>query len=227
MREIALDTETTGLSYENGDRITEIGCVEIIDKVVTGKTFHTYVNPECEVSAAATEISGLTYSFLKDYPIFTDVANEFLKFIGDAKLVIHNASFDIGFLNHELRNVNLQELKNPIVDTLTMARKKFPGSPATLDALCKRFEIDKSKRIKHGALIDAELLAHVYIAMSVSIKQNDIFAKHASTNGNCNSEECIHYTPRSFPLSEEECVAHQKLLETIKNPLWLMYKESK
>ena len=141
MREISLDTETTGLSFTNGDRITEIGCVEIIDKKITGREFHLYINPERELSKQASEISGLTYAFLKDYRKFDEIADEFLDFIANARLVIHNAPFDVGFLNFELQLVgkNLIDPKN-VVDTLVMAKEKFPGSPATLDALCRRFQ---------------------------------------------------------------------------------------
>ena len=221
MREIVLDTETTGLSVNKGDKITEIGCVEIIDKVVTDRTFHAYINPEREVSVGAVEISGLTYDFLKKFPIFSEVADDFLNFIGNDRLVIHNAPFDVGFLNYELKLSEKNSLQNEIIDTLVIAKKKYPGSPSTLDALCKRFKIDKSMRTKHGALIDAELLAHVYIAMSVAVKQNNLF--------DMKNDDVVlsivrkNIAPRSFNLSDEELAAHKKLLENIKNPIWVNY----
>ena len=221
MREIVLDTETTGLSVNKGDKITEIGCVEIIDKVVTDRTFHAYINPEREVSVGAVEISGLTYDFLKKFPIFSEVADDFLNFIGNDRLVIHNAPFDVGFLNYELKLSEKNSLQNEIIDTLVIAKKKYPGSPSTLDALCKRFKIDRSMRTKHGALIDAELLAHVYIAMSVAVKQNNLF--------DMKNDDVVlsivrkNIAPRSFNLSDEELAAHKKLLENIKNPIWVNY----
>lgn len=166
MREICLDTETTGLDPKDGHRIVEIACVEMIDGRKTGEIFHTYVNPRREVPEEAFRIHGLSTEFLKDKPIFDHVAHKFLAFIKDAKLVIHNAAFDVKFLNYELGILGLSQLSLPeIVDTLAIARKKFPGGQNSLDALCKRFSIDLSKRTKHTALIDTELLCDVYVEL--------------------------------------------------------------
>ncbi|MDR1034326.1 MAG: DNA polymerase III subunit epsilon [Holosporales bacterium] len=229
IREIILDTETTGLSVADGDRITEIGCVEIIDKKLTGLTYHTYVNPEREVSDRAVEISGLTYEFLKVYKPFKDVSREFLEFIRDDRLVIHNAPFDIGFLNYEFSVIELNSIDlSRVIDTLTMAREKYPGSPATLDALCRKFNIDRSMRTKHGALIDAKLLAKVYIEMSVEIVQKSIFAAENSRNDNDGNglETRIIIPERSFPPTCEEVAAHRKFLSTINRPLWDKFDKS-
>jgi DNA polymerase-3 subunit epsilon len=230
MREIVLDTETTGLSYINGDRLIEIGCVEIIDKKITGNIYHTYINPETEVSEEATSISGLTYEFLKKFKIFKDIYHEFLDFISDDRLVIHNAQFDIGFLNHELKLVNEEPiLSERVIDTLAMAKEKYPGSPATLDALCRRFSIDSTTRAKHGALVDAKLLVAVYLYMSVELLQKDIFGIGQ------NMEEALEIQDttairkikkRTFRLNEFEAIAHEKLLKKIKNPIWEKIKES-
>lgn len=166
MREICLDTETTGLDPKNGDRVVEIACVEIINKVRTGKFFHTYINPRRDMPDEAFRIHGISTEFLKDKPIFDHIAADFLEFIKDAKIVIHNAAFDLKFLNHELSVLGLEPLnKDNVIDSLLIARKKFPGSPNSLDALCKRFNVDLSKREKHGALLDTELLVDVYVEL--------------------------------------------------------------
>jgi DNA polymerase III subunit epsilon len=168
MREIVFDTETTGTDPERGDRIVEIGCVELIDLVPTGVTFHRYINPERDVPAEVVKIHGLSGEFLADKPLFGNpiVVEELLAFIGDAPLVAHNAEFDRRFLNAELGRLNMVPIeKNRCVDTLAIARKKFPGAPASLDALCRRFNVDKSSREKHGALIDSLLLADVYLQL--------------------------------------------------------------
>jgi DNA polymerase III subunit epsilon len=168
MREIVFDTETTGTDPERGDRIVEIGCVELIDLVPTGVTFHRYINPERDVPAEVVRIHGLTSEFLADKPVFghPSVIEELLAFIGDAPLVAHNAEFDRRFLNGELGRLKLPLIdKNRCVDTLVIARKKFPGAPASLDALCRRFNVDRSTREKHGALIDSLLLAEAYLQL--------------------------------------------------------------
>ncbi|MEI8321029.1 MAG: DNA polymerase III subunit epsilon [Alphaproteobacteria bacterium] len=161
MREIILDTETTGLSPAHGDRMVEIACVELINHLPTGRVYHKYLNPEREVSKEAYAVHGLDYRFLKDHPLFSEISQEFLEFISNSPLVIHNADFDMKFLNAELG----KRLENPVVDTLPMARKKFPGSPASLDALCRRFQIDNKDRTLHGALIDCHLLSAVYLEL--------------------------------------------------------------
>lgn len=166
-REIVFDTETTGFDARGDDRITEIGCIEIIDFLPTGRSFHAYCNPQREVPEKVVEITGLTTEFLRDKPLFKDVADDFLAFIGDSPLIAHNADFDRGFVNAELERAGYKMIPTPrFIDTLRMARAQFPGSPATLDALCKRFDISLSARDKHGAIIDSELLAAVYLELN-------------------------------------------------------------
>lgn len=166
MREIILDTETTGLDPKRGDRVIEIGCVEIYNRIPTGREYHAFINPEREVPAEAEAVHGLSTSFLKDKPLFRAVAKPFLDFIGNDPLVIHNASFDIGFLNAELERLKIKPIAmTRVVDTLALARRKHPAGPNTLDALCKRYGIDMSKRTKHGALVDSLLLAEVYVEL--------------------------------------------------------------
>lgn len=166
-REIVLDTETTGLYPQNGDRIVEIGALEIIDKQITGRKFHYYLNPQREVPMEAYRVHGISTEFLRDKPLFSDVVDEFMDFVGGSRLVIHNAPFDIKFLNAELERVNKPVLKlSEAVDTLKLARKKHPGARVNLDALCKRYGVDNSTRNYHGALLDAELLVEVYIELT-------------------------------------------------------------
>ncbi|MGB5559548.1 MAG: DNA polymerase III subunit epsilon [Paracoccaceae bacterium] len=166
MREIVLDTETTGFDPETGDRIVEIGAVELFNHLPTGKTYHQYINPERAMPQGAFEVHGLGDDFLRDKPIFSVIGQAFLEFIADAKLVIHNAAFDIKFLNAELKWMNQPPIPwERAVDTLAIARSKFPGSPASLDALCRRFGIDNSARTLHGALLDSEILAEVYLEL--------------------------------------------------------------
>ena len=220
MREIALDTETTGLSHRDGHRIIEIGCVELINRIPTGNVYHQYINPERDVSPGASEISGLTYNFLKDFPTFQTVANDFHQFISGATLVIHNASFDIGFINAEYSRINLPLLSvQAAIDTVALSRKKFPGQPANLDAICKRFNIDNSKRVKHGALVDAELLAEIYIEL-LGGRQNELF-KNLETAPEIPQSNKPFRAPRHFAVNENELKEHQEFLNEIKDPLWL------
>ncbi len=166
MREIVLDTETTGFDPDSGDRVVEIGCVEIFNQIPTGKTWHTYLNPERDMPQGAFEVHGLSSEFLEDKPLFGSVVDDFLGFIGEADLVIHNATFDIGFLNAEMDTVSAGKISmTRVVDTLALARRKNPAGPNSLDALCRRFGIDNSSRTLHGALLDAELLAEVYLEL--------------------------------------------------------------
>ena len=166
MRELVLDTETTGLDYENGDRIVEIGVVELKNHIQTGNYFHCYLNPERKSDPKAEKVHGLTQEFLSDKPLFNQIAEEFVKFISDSKIIIHNAAFDVGFLNSELRKCNMSEINNDLViDTLKLAKKKFIGQSVNLDTLCRRFNIDISKREVHGALKDAKLLSLVYLEL--------------------------------------------------------------
>ena len=237
MREIALDTETTGLSFAKGDRIIEIGCVEIIDKKVTNNSYHIYINPERKVSLESTQITGLTNDFLQDFKTFKDIYKGFLDFIKDDRLVIHNAPFDMSFINGELGLVNYnalndctnKKIKNEVIDTLAMARKKYPGSPATLDALCKKFNVDSTIRSKHGALIDAELLAQVYIIMSVEKIQMNLFNNILSpSNNNINNEyksinKELLKNRKPMTLSEEEIYQHREFIKKLNNPIWNEY----
>jgi len=166
LREIVIDTETTGLDPANGDRLIELGCVEIINRIPTGREFHRYLNPERDVHRDAVAVHGLTAEFLKDKPLFKDVVEEFLDFLGDAPLVAHNASFDMAFINAELQRLAKPMLtRNSVVDTLALARRRHPAGPNSLDALCKRYGIDNSQRTKHGALMDSLLLANVYVEL--------------------------------------------------------------
>ena len=166
MREVVLDTETTGLDPFTGDRLVEIGCVELFNSIPTGETFHAYINPERDMPDEAFRVHGLSHEFLQDKPKFVDVAERFLDFISDAKIVIHNAEFDIKFINHELQMVDRTPISmDQVIDTLAIARRKHPGSPNSLDALCSRYRIDNSRRTKHGALLDSELLAEVYLEL--------------------------------------------------------------
>ncbi len=163
MREIVLDTETTGFEPSEGHRLVEIGCVEIVDRYPTGNIYHTYVNPERDMPAGAFNVHGLSAEFLKDKPLFASIADDFIAFLGDANIVIHNAAFDTKFLNFELNKIGKQPLSSSrIIDTLMLARRKHPNMSNSLDALCDRYSIDRSKRIKHGALLDSEILAEVY-----------------------------------------------------------------
>ncbi|MCP8882898.1 DNA polymerase III subunit epsilon [Devosia sp. XJ19-1] len=165
MREIVLDTETTGLSPAGGDRLVEIGCVELINHIPTGKTFHVYINPQRSMPEEAFRVHGLSEEFLADKPLFHEIAEDFRAFIGDATLVIHNAPFDMGFLNAELERAKLPRLGNEVIDTVMVARQKHPGARVSLDALCKHYGIDNSRRTLHGALLDSEILAEVYLEL--------------------------------------------------------------
>ncbi len=223
MREIILDTETTGLSPTQGHRIVEIGCLELLHQRPTGRTFHTYINPQRDVPAKSTEITGLTEEFLKPFPIFTQIVDDFLAFIGDDVLVIHNAAFDMAFLNAELEWAKKPTLPmTRAKDTLLMARKKFPGSPASLDALCKRFAIDLSKRDKHGALLDAELLCHVYIELLGGRQKTLGFDAAAAVAPVVISvaPHAVNFPRRQFSVSAEEEALHRAFVETLPNALW-------
>lgn len=225
MREIVLDTETTGMEPSTGDRIVEIGCVELMNHLPTGKTYHVYLNPEREIPAEATAVHGITNDFVKDKPTFGEVVGDFMEFLGDARLVIHNAEFDMKFLNAELRKFGYPSLDNRrALDTVRMARQKFPGSPANLDALCRRFNIDNSGRTYHGALLDSQLLAEVYLELLGGRQQglgiaDDPAAKVAETVQSSGADR-IYREPRVFPLTEEEKAAHEKMLGGLKDPLW-------
>ena len=200
MREIVLDTETTGLDPATGDRIVEIGAIELWNHLPTGKTFHKYLNPERNMPEEAQAVHGLTEEFLKDKPVFSQVADDFLAFLKDSKLVIHNASFDMKFINAELALVEKTRLPvNIAIDTLGIARKKFPGSPASLDALCRRFNIDNSARKLHGALLDAEILAEVYLEL-IGGRQPDFGLSDVNNTGETKVDEKTQVFKRLKPL---------------------------
>lgn len=222
MREIVLDTETTGFNPEEGDRIVEIGAVELFNHMPTGNTYHQYINPERSMPKEAFEVHGLGDDFLRDKPIFRQVGQAFLDFVGDAKLVIHNASFDMKFLNAELGWVNLPHIPwERAIDTLDMARRKFPGSPATLDALCRRFAIDNSARTLHGALLDSEILAEVYLEL-IGGRQPDFGLTTASIvnvrsapGGDTDWRPQPRPTPLPPRLTEDEAAAHAAFVDAL------------
>ncbi len=226
-REIVLDTETTGMDPSEGHRIIEIGCVELFNHLPTGKTWHRYINPERDVDAGAVAVHGIKTEFLKDKPLFGEIVGDFLDFIGDATLVIHNAEFDVKFLNSELKPSGFPAIKlSEVIDTLPMARRKYPGSPANLDALCRRFNIDLSGRELHGALLDAQLLAGVYLELIGGRQHGLGLAKDSASsteNQTHSSSAPINRTyrePRVFAPSAEEDAAHQKMVAGLKNALW-------
>jgi DNA polymerase-3 subunit epsilon len=220
MREIVFDTETTGFDPDQGDRIVEIACVELINGMPTGITKQWYVNPEREVPAAAARIHGLTWKFLSDFPTFSVIADEFLEFIEDSKLVAHNAEFDFRFTNWELQNANHLPLPlSRMIDTLQMARMKFPGAQNSLDALCKRFAIDNTNRELHGALLDSEILAQVYLELKGGRQSGmDLEVEVLSE---VSAEVVTKKVERSFPPSDQEVEAHKKFVANLKNPIWL------
>jgi DNA polymerase-3 subunit epsilon len=221
MREIVLDTETTGLDPLQGDRLVEIGCVELMNHLPTGKVYHVYINPEREIPAEATAVHGITNDFVKDKPTFGEIVGEFMDFIGEARLVIHNAEFDMKFLNAELKTFGFPSLDmRRALDTVRVAREKFPGSPANLDALCRRFGIDNSSRTFHGALLDSQLLAEVYLELLGGRQQGLAIETQVTVEKSTVIGERIFREPRDFPVSMEEESAFEKMLVHIKNPLW-------
>jgi DNA polymerase-3 subunit epsilon len=219
MREIVLDTETTGLNCLGGDRIIEIGCIELMNHLPTGRTYHQYVNPEHEVAEGALRVHGLTNEFLSKFPVFADVADSFLDFIGDAPLIIHNADFDMGFLNAELARLQRIALESArAVDTVRMARTKFPGAQASLDALCRRFQVDNSDRQLHGALKDADLLAQVYLEL-IGGRQPGLQLAGTGRRIVVSSQRQIR-PPRSHEASADELEAHAAFIAKLKNAIW-------
>ncbi len=213
MKEIVLDTETTGLSVRDGHRIVEIGCIELDNLVPTKNIFHFYLNPERKVSQKAFEVHGYSDDFLSTKQKFVEIADEFINFIKDKKIIIHNAEFDIGHLNNELSLIGKPKINNlNVIDTLELARNKFPGSGTSLDALCKRFRIDNSKREKHTALIDCELLAKVYINL-IDQKEPTLNLVDDGSNISLSSENQLDYFKKVIIPSEEELVNHQNFLK--------------
>ena len=234
MREIVLDTETTGLDPGGGDRIVEIGCIELVNHSATGVSWHRYINPERDMPAAAEAVHGLSSGFLADKPVFASLAEEFIAFIGDARLVIHNAPFDVGFLDAELRRVGRDPIDgSKVVDTLALARRKHPTGPNSLDALCKRYRVDSTARVKHGALLDAQLLALVYVELlggkQIAIPLGDM-DRDAEAFGAVLDEvvDDRGYDPRPTPLasllSAEELRAHEAFVNGLgEDAIWRRY----
>ena len=228
MREIVFDTETTGLDPKTGDRMVEIGCVEMINLVPTGNTFHAYYNPERDMPAGAEAVHGLSSAFLSDKPLFRDTFGELLDFIGDAPLVAHNAGFDFGFLNAELILVEQQPVcLTRMIDTVQLAKKRHPGAKLSLDALCTRYGIDRSHRVKHGALLDAELLAQVYVELKGGRQIGLELAADASPVLATREAVAVRKAPdgprrepRPHAPSVEELQRHRKFMAGIENPLW-------
>ena len=225
MREIIFDTETTGLNPAGGDRMVEIGCIELYNRVETGRTFHAYFNPERPMPSEAEAVHGLSDTFLSDKPRFADKVEELLEFIGDSPLIAHNASFDFGFLNHELQRCARDPVcMSRMVDTLLLARSRHPGAKHSLDALCTRFGVDRSQRVRHGALLDAQLLAQVYVeltggrqiglSLSVTTTTSDVAAT-ATTQ----IERTVRL-PRPHAPSEEERLRHRSFIARLTSPLW-------
>jgi DNA polymerase-3 subunit epsilon len=218
MREIVLDTETTGLDPRNGHRVVEIACLELSHHIPTGRGFHRYVNPERDVPEDALAIHGLTAEFLTSQPLFGSIVDEFLGFIGSDRLVTHNAEFDLAFLNAELARLERPPITSSYVDTLAVARQSFPGAPASLDALCRRFAVDLSERTQHGAMVDCGLLAAVYLEL-LGGRQPDLdFALPAEI---AVAAARIARAARPHAPSAQELSAHRAMLETLTEPLWL------
>ncbi len=225
LREIVLDTETTGLDAKGADRVLEIACVELINQFPTNVNFHRYIDPERDVPVEAFNVHGLSSEFLTGKPKFADVAVDFIEFIGDATLVIHNAAFDIGFLNAELARQSLPVLSmDRVVDTLILARRKHPGGPNSLDALCKRYAIDTSARVKHGALVDCELLAAVYLELTGGHQTKlDLSTKTEEQRQRGHRRKPLPERLKSLParITAAEIDAHKKFLATLKGATWL------
>lgn len=224
-RVIVLDTETTGFNPQEGHRLVEIGCVEMIDNVPTGNDYHQYINPEREVPIEAFNVHGLNWEHLKQFPVFSKVADEFLEYIGDSTLIIHNAKFDITFLNAELEWLKKTQLNyDRVIDTLLLARKKFPGARVNLDALCKRYGVDNSDRVKHGALLDSELLAEVYLELIDAKTPGLLFGKDKKEEKMAAKEVSFgggEVRPvRSFEIPEGDKENHDKFMEKIEDSIW-------
>jgi DNA polymerase-3 subunit epsilon len=228
IREIVLDTETTGLSPTGGDRLVEIGCVELINHIPTGKNFHVYINPQRSMPEEAFRVHGLSEEFLSDKPVFRDVVQDFLAFIGDATLVIHNAPFDMGFLNHQLEISALPRLTNTVIDTVMVARQKHPGARVSLDALCKHYGIDNSRRTLHGALLDSEILAEVYLEL-IGGKQVSlalVAEVESFAAGTVQPRVAVAPRPVALPgrISAAEAAAHAAFIDKMgESAIWSQY----
>ena len=231
MREIVLDTETTGLNIEDGHRVIEIGACEMINHVLTGKSLHIYLNPERKIDKEAMRVHGINDDFLISKPKFSEVCEEIMSFLSDSRLIIHNAKFDLSFLNNELiLSGTNKKIDNEIIDTLSLAKKLFPGSPLSLDSLCRRYNISLTTRETHGALIDSMLLAEVYIEL-IGGKQTSLMFNEKNTNSvdskatfqSQNKKENKTIKERVFNPSKEEKEKHKEFIETFKNPIWKKY----
>jgi DNA polymerase-3 subunit epsilon len=231
MREVIFDTETTGLDPKTGDRMVEIGCVEMIGRVETGRTYHAYYNPERDMPAAAEAVHGLSREFLSGKPLFSQTVDELLEFLGDDPLVAHNAGFDFGFLNAELERIGRAPIAmERMVDTVALARRKHPGAKLSLDALCTRYGIDRSHRVKHGALLDAELLAQVYVELNggrqIGLELvDDVVAASTVTlidtaRGSAVARTRVRREPRPHAASAAELARHAEFIAGIDQPLW-------
>ena len=212
MKEIVLDTETTGISTKEGHRIVEIGCIELDNLIPTKNRFHCYLNPERKVSEKALEVHGYTDEFLAHQKKFVDIGEQFLEFIKNKRLIIHNAEFDLGHLNNEMSLLGKKKISNEVIDTLTLARDKFPGSPVSLDALCKRYKIDNSKRIQHTALIDCDLLAKVYINL-IDQKEPTLDFQNQDNEITDKQESSVSYFKRIVSATPEELKNHKEYLK--------------
>lgn len=230
IREIVLDTETTGLSPAGGDRLVEIGCVELINHIPSGKNYHVYINPERAMPEEAFRVHGLGDEFLADKPVFKSLAEEFRSFVDGATLVIHNAPFDMGFLNAELEWAGLPVLSNDVIDTVMLARKKHPGARVSLDALCKHYGIDNSRRTLHGALLDSEILAEVYLELIGGKQVSLALMAEADSDGSEGLATRIAARPRPVPLrsrvTAEEAMAHEAFVAKMgEEAIWAQYAE--
>ena len=229
MRQIVLDTETTGLRPSEGHRIIEIAAIEIVDYLPTGNTYQQYINPQRDVPESSFKVHGLSYEFLKDKPLFENVINKFLEFVGNDPIIAHNVDFDVGFLNYELNTCGKESLKNEKIDTVAIAREKFPGQSVSLDALCKRFAIDNTQREKHSATVDTELLARVYIelmdARELSLDlNNSVEVKNSPVTFNTEKIKNRNLPSR---LSEKEKELHRSFIQTLgKNSIWNKISQS-
>lgn len=225
MREIIFDTETTGLDPQSGDRLVEIGCIEMVNRVLTGQTFHAYFNPDRDMPAQAEAVHGLSAAFLSDKPRFGERVHELIAFIGDSPLVAHNAGFDFGFLNAELAMLSMDAVcKTRMVDTVALARVRHPGAKLSLDALCTRYGIDRSHRTKHGALLDAELLAQVYVELTggrqIGLGLADDAGDALVASVLTITRARVFRPARPHSASEQELIAHAAFLKTLNAPLW-------
>tara|TARA_Y100001960_G_scaffold51090_1_gene52061 strand:+ start:1367 stop:2038 length:672 start_codon:yes stop_codon:yes gene_type:complete len=222
MREIVFDTETTGFNPEEGHRLVEIGAIETVDRIPTGKVYHVYINPEREIPEDAIKVHGITNEMVADKPVFADVITDMLEFFGDSPLVAHNANFDMNFLNFQLQAENLAPLDNPVVDTLKIAKKRFPGQRVSLDALCKKYEIDLSVRKYHGALLDAKLLGDVYLELTGGRQQSLSFSIADKKDGGSDVDyKKAEIKPRpAVKANKAEAAHHKEYISGLKNNLW-------